>query len=136
MSELQALKARLEALRARAADAAPPILPMIERRLEERVPEKYRDRLETFEDAFEREVLPRLPEGVRRRVGPRTEPEGAKEARRDALRGVAGALEEVREDLTVLGAKLEELRLAEGDETEAANADETRERDDVDVDEK
>ena len=136
VSELQALKARLEALRARAADAAPPILPMIERRLEERVPEKYRDRLETFEDAFEREVLPRLPEGVRRRVGPRTEPEGAKEARRDALRGVAGALEEVREDLTVLGAKLEELRLAEGDETEAANADETRERDDVDVDEK
>ena len=61
---------------------------------------------------------------------------GAKEARRDALRGVAGALEEVREDLTVLGAKLEELRLAEGDEAEAGNADETRERDDADVDEK
>ena len=118
--ELQALKARLEALRARAADAAPPILPMIERRLEERVPEKYRDRLETFEDAFEREVLPRLPEGVRRRVGSGTEREGAKEARRDALRGVAGALEEVREDLTVLGAKLEELR-----ETEVGNDEET-----------
>ena len=64
------------------------------------------------------------------------EREGAKEARRDALRGVAGALEEVREDLTVLGAKLEELRLAEGDEAEAGNADETRETDDADVDEK
>ena len=128
--ELQALKARLEALRARAADAAPPILPMIERRLEERVPEKYRDRLETFEDAFEREVLPRLPEGVRRRVGSRTEREGAKEARRDALRGVAGALEEVREDLTVLSAKLEELRETEvgNDEETSDDAEETQRR--------
>ena len=141
--ELQALKARLEALRARAADAAPPILPMIERRLEERVPEKYRDRLETFEDAFEREVLPRLPEGVRRRVGSRTEREGAKEARRDALRGVAGALEEVREDLTVLGAKLEELRETEvgNDEETSDDAEETSDdaeetSDDADVDEK
>ena len=143
--ELQALKARLEALRARAADAAPPILPMIERRLEERVPEKYRDRLETFEDAFEREVLPRLPEGVRRRVGSRTEREGAKEARRDALRGVAGALEEVREDLTVLSAKLEELRETEvGNDEETSDdaeetsddAEETSDDADADVDEK
>ena len=139
--ELQALKARLEALRARAADAAPPILPMIERRLEERVPEKYRDRLETFEDAFEREVLPRLPEGVRRRVGSRTEREGAKEERRDALRGVAGALEEVREDLTVLSAKLEELRETEvgNDEETSGDAEETsgdaeETSDDADVD--
>ena len=141
--ELQALKARLEALRARAADAAPPILPMIERRLEERVPEKYRDRLETFEDAFEREVLPRLPEGVRRRVGSRTEREGAKEARRDALRGVAGALEEVREDLTVLSAKLEELREREvgndeetSDDAEETSGDAEETSDDADVDEK
>ena len=76
--------------------------------------------------------------------------EGAKEARRDALRGVAGALEEVREDLTVLGAKLEELRETEvgNDEETSDDAEETSDdaeetsddaeetSDDADVDEK
>ena len=88
-------------------------------------------------------MLPRLPEGVRRRVGSRTEREGAKEARRDALRGVAGALEEVREDLTVLSAKLEELRETEvgndeetSDDAEETSGDAEETSDDADVDEK
>lgn len=60
---LQALKERLEGLRDVASNAAPPILPIIERRLEEVVPEQYLPQLEEkIIPAFERSVLPKLPE--------------------------------------------------------------------------
>ena len=59
------------------------------------------------------------------------------------LRGVAGALEEVREDLTVLSAKLEELRETEvgndeetSDDAEETSGDAEETSDDADVDEK
>lgn len=60
---LQALKKRLQGLRDVASNAAPPILPIIERRLEEVVPEQYLPQLEEkIIPAFERSVLPKLPE--------------------------------------------------------------------------
>jgi hypothetical protein len=69
--DLRALRAKLEALREVAASAAPPVLPTIERRLTYLAPDgPYRDAVrQSLDDAilpaFEREVLPRLPEGVR-----------------------------------------------------------------------
>ena len=82
INDLQALKRRLEALRDAANDAAPPILPMIERRLGEVVPDQYKTRLETLESAFEQKVLPKLPDKVRKRVGSRSPSAEEKATRR------------------------------------------------------
>lgn len=111
VNELQALKRRLESLRAAASAAAPPILPMLERRLEEAVPEKYRDTLEQVEAAFERDVLPKLPlsDDIRRRVGGRVEPSGAHAERLENLLALNDALLNVKDDLDGIAAKLEEL---------------------------
>ena len=119
-------------------DAAPPILPMIERRLEERVPEKYRDRLETFEDAFELRGAPATPGGgaKTRRVEDGTGGgEGGAKRRAQGRRGRAGGSSRGshRPGRETRGAPRDGSGERRGD---AATTPRRRESDDADADEK
>ena len=107
INDLQALKRRLEALRDAANDAAPPILPMIERRLGEVVPDKYRQRLETLESAFEQKVLPKLPEKVRKRVGSRSPSAEEKANRIGTLKGLNTELLAVQQEIVEVKSRID-----------------------------
>jgi hypothetical protein len=107
---LQALKQRLQDLRAVASDAAPPMLPILERRLEEVVPPQYRPQLEdTILPAFERSVLPKLPEAMRRRVGKRNPSCGEEVVRLESLRGLNESLKGVKGELESFRGNLDML---------------------------
>ena len=107
INDLQALKRRLEALRDAANDAAPPILPMIERRLGEVVPDQYKTRLETLESAFEQKVLPKLPEKVRKRVGSRSPSAEEKATRMNSLKGLNKELRDVQKEIVEVKTRID-----------------------------
>ena len=107
INDLQALKRRLEALRDAANDAAPPILPMIERRLGEVVPDQYKTRLETLESAFEQKVLPKLPEKVRKRVGSRSPSAEEKATRMNSLKGLNKELKDVQKEIVEVKTRID-----------------------------
>ena len=107
INDLQALKRRLEALRDVANDAAPPILPMIERRLGEVVPDQYKTRLETLESAFEQNVLPKLPEKVRKRVGSRSPSAEEKATRMNSLKGLNKELKDVQKEIVEVKTRID-----------------------------
>ena len=107
INDLQALKRRLEALRDAANEAAPPILPMIERRLGEVVPDQYKTRLETLESAFERKVLPKLPEKVRKRVGSRSPSAEEKATRMNSLKGLNKELKDVQKEIVEVKTRID-----------------------------
>ena len=107
INDLQALKRRLEALRDAANDAAPPILPMIERRLGEVVPDQYKTRLETLESAFEQKVLPKLPDKVRKRVGSRSPSAEEKATRMNSLKGLNKELRDVQKEIVEVKTRID-----------------------------
>ena len=107
INDLQALKRRLEALRDAANEAAPPILPMIERRLGEVVPDQYKTRLETLESAFEQKVLPKLPDKVRKRVGSRSPSAEEKATRMNSLKGLNKELRDVQKEIVEVKTRID-----------------------------
>ena len=96
---------------------------MIERRLEEVVPQQYRPQLEEkILPAFERAVLPKLPEVVRKRVGKRNPTSGDKAERLVRLRGLNESLKDVMEELESVKCKLDTLHQSDPRPTAAARA--------------
>jgi hypothetical protein len=80
---------------------------MIERRLGEVVPDKYRQRLETLESAFEQKVLPKLPEKVRKRVGSRSPSAEEKANRIGTLKGLNTELLAVQQEIVEVKSRID-----------------------------